>query len=141
MGCGRNSSWNGDPRARWERKIARFQDNMDRWSGGTRAWQSSGGGFSPSGNNAFDEYRTQTIQRLEEEAREFKSYLDRLRHAKDKAEFDQFMNERRNRQSTTAPSPATTSPHAAEIICQTQKATEPTSVAFSLISPPLEGRG
>jgi hypothetical protein len=36
------------------------------------------------------------LRRLEEEATEFQSFLQRLRHAKDKAEFDQFMSERRN---------------------------------------------
>ncbi|HEX5420383.1 MAG TPA: DUF2852 domain-containing protein [Gammaproteobacteria bacterium] len=51
-----------------------------------------------SGNNAFDEYRDETLRRLEEEQREFKDFLERLRHAKDKAEFDQFMSERRRPQ-------------------------------------------
>ncbi len=51
----------------------------------------------PSGNRAFDDYRTETLRRLEDEQREFRDFLDRLRHAKDKAEFDQFMAERRNR--------------------------------------------
>ena len=50
-----------------------------------------------SGNRAFDEYRTETLRRLEDEQREFHDFLDRLRMAKDKAEFDQFMAERRNR--------------------------------------------
>ncbi len=56
------------------------------------------GGFCgrASGNKAFDEYREQTLQRLEEEQREFQEYLERLRQARDKAEFDQFMAERRN---------------------------------------------
>jgi hypothetical protein len=49
----------------------------------------------PSGNQAFDEYRTETLRRLEEEQREFVEYLERLRRAKDKAEFDQFMADRR----------------------------------------------
>jgi hypothetical protein len=56
-----------------------------------------GGGmtaFRSSGNRAFDEYREETLRRLEEEAKEFQSFLQRLRHAKDKAEFDQFMAER-----------------------------------------------
>ena len=34
---------------------------------------------------------------LKEEQREFKEFLQRLRFAKDRAEFDQFMAERRNR--------------------------------------------
>ncbi len=51
---------------------------------------------SMSGNHAFDEYREETMRRLEDEQIEFESFLERLRHAKDKAEFDQFMNERRD---------------------------------------------
>jgi hypothetical protein len=34
---------------------------------------------------------------MEDEQREFRDFLARLRQAKDKAEFDQFMAERRNR--------------------------------------------
>ena len=59
-----------------------------------------GGGYAyapPSGNRAFDEYRMETLRRLEEEQSEFREFLDRLRMAKDKSEFDQFMAERRNR--------------------------------------------
>jgi hypothetical protein len=55
------------------------------------------GCHSSSGNRAFDEYRTDTLKRLEDEQREFRDFLARLRQAKDKAEFDQFMAERRNR--------------------------------------------
>jgi hypothetical protein len=50
-----------------------------------------------SGNTAFDEYKAETLRRLEDEQKEFVDFLDRLRAAKDKAEFDQFMAERRNR--------------------------------------------
>ena len=50
-----------------------------------------------SGNWAFDEYREETIRRLEDEQKEFKDFLGRLRRAKDKAEFDQFMAERGRR--------------------------------------------
>ena len=49
-----------------------------------------------SGNNAFDQYRSDTLQRLEEEQKEFRDFLSRLRAAKDKTEFDQFMKDRRN---------------------------------------------
>ena len=61
-----------------------------------------------SGNHAFDEYRTETIRRLEEEQTEFSSFLERLRFAKDKAEFDQFMAERR--QAPRPPSAETGQP-------------------------------
>ena len=52
-------------------------------------------GMNSSGNLAFDEYREETLRRLEDDQSEFESFLERLRHAKDKAEFDQFMEERR----------------------------------------------
>ena len=47
-----------------------------------------------SGNVAFDAYKADTLRRLEEEQDSFETFLQRLRHAKDKAEFDQFMAER-----------------------------------------------
>jgi hypothetical protein len=70
------------------------------WQGGApwSGWKNWCVGERPaptSGNHAFDEYRTDTIRRLEEEQKEFAAFLERLRFAKDKAEFDQFMTERR----------------------------------------------
>jgi hypothetical protein len=54
--------------------------------------------YAPSsGNAAFDEYRSETLRRLEEEQREFVEYLERLRKAKDRQEFEQFMAERNRR--------------------------------------------
>ncbi|MFO7919950.1 DUF2852 domain-containing protein [Rhodobacteraceae bacterium W635] len=50
-----------------------------------------------SGNSAFDAYKADTLRRLEEEQEAFESFLDRLREAKDKAEFDQFMDDRARR--------------------------------------------
>ena len=75
------------------------------WQGGGfwRSWCCGERAAPTSGNRAFDEYRTQTLQRLEEEQKEFAAFLDRLRVAKDKAEFDQFMAERR--QPPAAPQP------------------------------------
>jgi hypothetical protein len=58
-----------------------------------------------SGNRAFDEYRAETLRRLEDEQREFREFLERLRMAKDKAEFDQFMADRRNRPGDAPPQP------------------------------------
>jgi hypothetical protein len=54
-------------------------------------------GRPSSGNRAFDDYRAETLRRLEDEQREFKEFLKRLRVARDRAEFDQFMNERHDR--------------------------------------------
>jgi Protein of unknown function (DUF2852) len=78
---------------RWQHKMEKMQYKMEKM----RARM--GGHFDApsSGNRAFDEYRTETLKRLEDEQTEFKDFLNRLRHAKDKAEFDQFMNERRSR--------------------------------------------
>jgi hypothetical protein len=73
---------------RWDEKFDRFRSRMNE---GFRGFDGSS-----TGNRAFDEYRSETLKRLEDEQREFKDFLYRLRHAKDKAEFDQFMNERRN---------------------------------------------
>lgn len=54
----------------------------------------SAGGFSSSGNMAFDEYRQDTLKRLEDEFGEFQNFLEQLRMAKDKQEFDKFMSSR-----------------------------------------------
>lgn len=48
----------------------------------------------PSGNSAFDAYKADTLRRLEDEQGKFEAFLERLREAKDKSEFDQFMDER-----------------------------------------------
>lgn len=49
---------------------------------------------SSTGNSAFDAYREETLRRLQDEQENFEAFLERLRAAKDKAEFDQFMDER-----------------------------------------------
>ncbi len=84
---------------RWDRKIARMQQKMEHMRGRMDRFKSRGDWFGPvsSGNNAFDDYRSETLKRLEEEEREFKEFLARLRFAKDRAEFDQFMADRRQR--------------------------------------------
>lgn len=53
-----------------------------------------GRSFQSSGNSAFDSYKAETLQRLMDEQEQFEAFLDRLRQAKDKSEFDQFMDER-----------------------------------------------
>ncbi len=67
------------------------------WGQGGCGWGRRNAAPPPSGNRAFDEYRAETLRRLEEEQKEFLDYLERLRQAKDKAEFDQFMAERSRR--------------------------------------------
>jgi hypothetical protein len=86
IGSGRMGCWTQHGMSRWQGKMDRMRSKVDWW--GTAA--------SSSGNRAFDDYRADTLRRLEEEQREFKEFLQRLRFAKDRAEFDHFMAERRN---------------------------------------------
>ena len=60
-----------------------------------------------TGNAVFDAYKADTLRRLEEEQVAFEAFLQRLRDAKDKAEFDQFMDDRTHA--------AKTGPDAAEV--------------------------
>ena len=63
-------------------------------------WRSRAGFHGSTGNQAFDDYRDETLRKLEEDAREFRGFVDRLRRAKDKEEFDRFMSERSFRSAT-----------------------------------------
>ena len=100
MGCGRH----GDL-AHWQQRMAeRWEHKRQKWERKREQWGLQGRTFPPTGNRAFDEYREETLRRLEEEQQEFRTFLDRLRMAKDKSEFDQFMAERRNRSGDTGPS-------------------------------------
>jgi hypothetical protein len=93
VGSGRMTCWAHGSGNRWQRRMERMQQRMERMQAAAEQW--TGRGFrSSSGNRAFDDYRDETLRRLEEEQREFKAFLDRLRHAKDKAEFDEFMADR-----------------------------------------------
>ena len=56
-----------------------------------------------SGNSAFDAYRAETLKRLEDEHEEFMAFLTRLREARDRAEFEQFMSARRAPMAEDAP--------------------------------------
>jgi hypothetical protein len=95
MGCGYYGGY-----GHWQHKMERMQAKMDRM----RERMGAGNWGQPSsGNRAFDDYRAETIRRLEEEQREFRDFLERLRFAKDKTEFDQFMAERRNRPAPGSP--------------------------------------
>src|SRR5215211_6811326 len=63
--------WNSRRGGEWRQ---RMQEHAAEWCG-PRARH----GTRSSGNRAFDEYRGETLRRLEEEEREFKEFLDRLR--------------------------------------------------------------
>jgi len=82
---------NGD---RWQRRMERMQRRMERMQAAAGRWSCSPREHS-SGNRAFDEYRTETLRRLEEEQR----------HARDKVEFDQFMAERGRRPNDSGSQP------------------------------------
>jgi hypothetical protein len=96
--------WSGRM-ACWKHHYAEGWRNGAGFCGPGARWFGHGRQAS-SGNRAFDEYRAETLKRLEEEQREFKEFLDRLRVAKDKAEFDEFLSERRRR-SEERPQPQT----------------------------------
>ncbi|ODA69038.1 hypothetical protein A7A08_00874 [Methyloligella halotolerans] len=85
---GRMGNFGGDA---WRNDMRR---EMKTWGCGAKRWARHANHFRPTGNAAFDEYREETLKKLEDEAEEFRQFLTRLREARDKAEFDQFMSER-----------------------------------------------
>src|SRR5258707_3167295 len=80
MGCGYHAGYSGH----WQHKMERLQRKMDwmrsRMSGSPSSSSWSGPwNYGPlSGNRAFDEYRTDTLRRLEEEQPAFSPFLGRL---------------------------------------------------------------
>ncbi|WP_426440542.1 DUF2852 domain-containing protein [Bradyrhizobium genosp. P] len=99
LGSRRMACWSHNDQDRWANKMERMQYKMERMKSHMerRGFPFGGFGSPTSGNRAFDEYRTDTLRRLEEEQVEFKNFLDRLRHAKDKEEFDAFMSQHKPR--------------------------------------------
>jgi Protein of unknown function (DUF2852) len=86
------------------------------WEAMKQNWHEMGQAFRPTGNAAFDAYKADTIRRLQDEQEAFESFLQRLRQAKDKSEFDAFMDDRaRGAQSASpmTPPPAPEAPPAA----------------------------
>lgn len=114
MGC-RHYYWDesmkDEFRERREQMREEWRARRDEWKAMKRAWRDEmrerwhGHRDAPhgyphahaasSGNAAFDEYRAETLRRLEEEQAEFSDFLTNLRKARDKAEFDQFMASRK----------------------------------------------
>jgi len=88
-----------------------WSGRMGCWKHSRRFWRDEGafgrwhqeGRRGSSGNRAFDDYRQETLRRLEEEQREFMAFLERLRLAKDKEEFDAFLAARRRANDAPAP--------------------------------------
>ncbi len=86
----------GGGRRRRFQRFAADGNGAPPW-GAFKSWACGEPAAASSGNRAFDEYRTETLKRLEDEQQEFGAFLERLRFAKDKAEFDEFMADRRSR--------------------------------------------
>ena len=87
-----------------------FERNFSRLGSG---WGNRGAGafrarpFSSTGNFAFEEYRRRELERLEaerrrldEEAHAFAEFVEELKRAKDRDEFDAFMAKRRQGPAT-----------------------------------------
>ena len=103
MGCGWNRMGGGSSRREWSSRMAdRMDDKMSEWG---RSARDATHGMRSSGNHAFDDYRAETLKRLEDEQREFRDFLDKLRWAKDRSEFDQFMSDRKSRPAPAKPEP------------------------------------
>lgn len=84
-----------------KRQLSRHADWND-WAPSRHAGR---GGFASTGNAAFDAYRARELARLEEERqkieamrREFDTYMESLRQARDQEEFDRFMADRKRQQ-------------------------------------------
>jgi hypothetical protein len=74
----------------WSKKMFSNGCGARRMKHHNAAW----GAMKPSGNTAFDAYKEETLRRLQDEQESFEAFMERLRAAKDKAEFDEFMDER-----------------------------------------------
>jgi Protein of unknown function (DUF2852) len=87
---------------RWDfaqRQMQRLADLTRKTGNTSRSWHSPLAGNS--GNSAFDAYKARELERLEagfqelaKKQQEFEAFLQRLRESKDRAEFENFMNER-----------------------------------------------
>jgi hypothetical protein len=104
----------------WQRKTGYPGDlqtaAQEKWREARSAFHSgpwagrAGYGGHSSGNMAFDDWRAAEIARLDEERRkleeahrEFATFVENIRRAKDREEFERFMNERRARPSQPGP--------------------------------------
>ena len=74
----------------WSKRMFKGSGGHDRHS---HRWAQHGA-RGPSGKTAFDSYKADMLRRLEDEQAAFEGFLQRLRDAKDKSEFDAFMDDR-----------------------------------------------
>lgn len=84
-----------------------FSKHMD-WNDWSPSDHSGRHTSAPTGNAAFDAYRARELARLEEERtkieamrREFDTYMETLRQARDQEEFDRFMADRKRQQKSS----------------------------------------
>lgn len=55
-----------------------------------------------SGNSAFDNYKHETLKRLEEEQGAFNDFVEHLRQSRDREEFEKFMADRSSNKAVEA---------------------------------------
>lgn len=78
---------------RWS-KSQMFARNSHSCATRRSNWGAMNSAARSSGNAAFDAYKSETLRRLQDEQEAFEAFLQRLREAKDKTEFDSFMDDR-----------------------------------------------
>ena len=104
----------GVARTAYARTEGFAQDFARQWGGRGRAWpaaaSAAGSGFGRTGNSAFDDWRSSELAKLEEQRRklveaerEFSDHIDGLRRARDREEFERFMQARGAGSSVQAP--------------------------------------
>ncbi len=84
--------------------------NFAMWGGAQTGWSGTERDLARnSGNAVFEEYKKATLERLEEERRKlvaeqqaFSDFLNDLRRAKDREEFERFMRDREARRADDA---------------------------------------
>jgi hypothetical protein len=108
-------AWKGWKEGWW--MASRRADRRDA-AGDARCWSRSGFGGDrelrrDSGNTAFEDYKASELKRLQEEfdrlvaeQNAFGDYIEGLRRAKDKAEFDAFLASRRGPDAGASPAGA-----------------------------------
>ncbi len=95
----------------WGENFGGSSEKAERWINDKKEWakkhrRNRSNSFRSSGNAAFDEYRDEQLKRLEEERRrldeeinKFSEYMHNLQKARDREEFDRYMNSRSNNQT------------------------------------------
>jgi hypothetical protein len=82
----------------WTGRMSSGSRGMSHRQGSARSARAA---LRASGNSAFDAYKAETLRRLEDEQKAFEDFLARLRAARDKAEFDAFIQERATKANGT----------------------------------------